>query len=256
MPEAKYKRILLKISGEALRGGQGSSIDNSTLTRIALQIKQVTEMGVGVGIVVGGGNIWRGAEAEMEGMDRVTADYAGMLATVINSLVLEDVLERNGVATRTMSAISLPQVAETYNIGQALKHIAKGRVVLFAGGTGNPYVTTDTAAALRAVEIHADVIVKGTRVDGVYDSDPEKNRKASMFHKISYFDVLKKDLKIMDLTAITLCKENNMPIIVFNVNQKGNLVRLVRGESVGTLVTPYSTTQTRNKVKSGKNRSV
>jgi uridylate kinase len=238
MPEAKYKRVLLKLSGEALRGGSSYSIDNSTLKKIALQIKEVTALGVSVGIVVGGGNIWRGAQAEADGMDRVTADYAGMLATVINALALQDVLEKQGVTTRTQSALDIRQVAEPYIRRQAIRHLEKGRVVIFAGGTGNPYMTADTAGALRAVEINAEVMLMPKNgVDGVYTDDPRKNPKARKIDKISHLEALKKRLKVMDSTALSLCLDNKLPIIVFNPELKDGIVNAVLGKSIGTLVT-------------------
>jgi uridylate kinase len=237
MPETKYKRILLKLSGEALRGGHSYGIDNPTLTRIARQIKQVTEMGVGVGIVVGGGNIWRGAQAEADGMDRVTADYAGMLATVINALALQDVLEREGVDTRTQSALDIKQVAEPYIRRRAIRHLEKGRVVIFAGGTGNPYMTADTAAALRAIEVGAEVLLMTkNNVDGIYSADPRKDPKAKKFDRITHLEALNKRLEIMDTTALSLCLDNKLPIIVFDLEAQDGMLKVVLGETIGTLV--------------------
>lgn len=232
----KYRRILLKVSGEALMGEKGFGIDAPILTRYAREIAELQSRGVQLGIVIGGGNIYRGVEHSSDGVDKVTGDHMGMLATMINGLALQSALEHQGVFTRLMSPINMEEIAEPFIRRRAIRHLEKGRVVIFGAGTGNPYFTTDTAAALRAIEINADVILKGTRVDGVYDSDPEENPKAFRFQEISYVDVLKKDLKVMDLTAITLCKENKMPIIVFNMNEDGALMRLSMGESVGTVV--------------------
>jgi uridylate kinase len=236
MTSLKYKRILLKLSGESLMGGQGYGIDNAILDQFAEEIKSIHQLGVQVGIVIGGGNIFRGVSKAAEHMDRVQADHMGMLATVINSLAMQDALERRGVFTRLLTAIKMEQIAEPFIRRRAIRHLEKDRVVIFGAGTGNPYFTTDTAAALRAVEIEADVIIKGTRVEGVYDSDPEKNPTANFFPQISYLDVLKKGLRVMDLTAITLCQENTLPIVVMNMNIKGNLLRLCQGEPIGTLV--------------------
>jgi uridylate kinase len=238
MPEAKYKRVLLKLSGEALRGKSSYGINNATLNRIALQIKEVVKLGVGVGIVVGGGNIWRGAQVEADGMDRVTADYAGMLATVINAIALQDVLERHGVDTRTQSALEIEKVAEPYIRRRAIRHLEKGRVVIFAGGTGNPYMTADTAGALRAIEISADVLLMTKYgVDGIYDADPNKNPKAKKIDKITYLKALSMRLKVMDTTALSLCLDNKLPIIVFNSEAKDGILKAVLGKSIGTLVT-------------------
>jgi len=237
MPEARYKRVMLKLSGEALRGGHSYGIDTPTLNRIAGQIKQVTALGVGVGIVVGGGNIWRGAQAEADGMDRVTADYAGMLATVINALALQDVLERQGVDTRTQSALDIAQVAEPYIRRRAIRHMEKGRVVIFAGGTGNPYMTADTAAALRAIEIGAEVLLMSkNRVDGIYTADPRKDPKAKKIDRITHMDVLNRRLAIMDTTALSLCLDNKLPIIVFDLEAKDGMLKAVLGRTIGTLV--------------------
>ena len=236
MSGLKYKRLLLKLSGESLLGDKGFGLDNKVLEFFADEVKAVHDVGVGLGIVIGGGNIYRGLSASDQGIDRVTGDQMGMLATLINSLALQNAIEKRGVYTRLMSSIKMDEIAEPYIRRRALRHLEKGRVVIFGGGTGHPYFSTDTAASLRAVEIQADAIVKGTRVDGVYDSDPEKNPSAFKFSKISYLDVLKKNLKIMDLTAVSLCQENNLPMIVFNMDVPGNLLKLVKGENVGTLI--------------------
>ena len=237
MTTTKYKRVLLKLSGEAFSGGVDFGIDAATLTRIAAQIKQVIEMGVQVAIVVGGGNIWRGAEAEQHGMDRVTADYAGMLATVIDALALQDALEREGVTTRTQSAINIQQVAEPYIRRRAIRHLEKGRAVIFAGGTGNPYMTTDTAAALRAIEIEAEVLLMTkNNVDGIYSADPRKNRGAKKFDKLTYLEALNLRLEVMDATALSLCLENRLPIIVFDLQAPRSIERAVLGDPIGTLV--------------------
>jgi uridylate kinase len=236
MAELAYKRILLKLSGESLLGKMEHGIDPTVVDTYAEEIKEVKELGVQVGIVIGGGNIYRGTSDSDDSIDKVTGDQMGMLATVINSLALQSALESKGVYTRLLSAIRMEEIAEPFIRRRAIRHLEKGRVVIFGAGTGSPYFTTDTAAVLRAVEIEADVILKGTRVEGIYDTDPEKNPNAFQFQEISYFDVLEKDLKVMDLTAVTLCKENNLPIIVFNINKKGNLKRLVRGDRIGTKV--------------------
>jgi len=233
----KYKRVLLKLSGEAFSGGAPYGIDTATLAKVARQIKRVMEMGVGVGIVVGGGNIWRGAKAEAKGMDRVTADYAGMLATVINALALQDSLEKEGVTTRTQSAIGIQQVAEPYIRRRAIRHLEKGRVVIFAGGTGNPYMTTDTASALRAIEIEAEVLLMTKHnVDGIYSADPIKDRSAKKFDRLSHLEALNMRLDVMDATALSLCLENKLPIIVFDLQAPQSLERAVAGEKIGTLV--------------------
>jgi uridylate kinase len=237
MTTTKYKRVLLKVSGEAFSGGADFGIDAATLSKVAEQIKQALEMGVSVAIVVGGGNIWRGAKAEKEGMDRVTADYAGMLATLIDALALQDALERKGVTTRTLSAIGVQQVAEPYIRRRAIRHLEKGRAVIFAGGTGNPYMTTDTAAALRAIEIEAEVLLMTkNNVDGIYSADPLKNPGAKKFDKITHHEVLKMRLEVMDTTALSLCLENKLPIIVFDLSAPRSLERAVIGEPIGTLV--------------------
>jgi len=237
MKHAKYKRALLKVSGEALTGGGEFGIDLATLANIAHQVKQAVDTGVELGIVVGGGNFWRGANAESRGMERATADYAGMLATLINALALQDAIEKEGVNTRTQSAIAVQAVAEPYIQRRAIRHLEKGRVVLFAAGTGNPYMTTDTAAALRAIEIGAEVLLMGKNgVDGVYDADPLKNPKAKKFDKISYIDALNLGLRVMDSTALSLCMENRLPIIVFDLQAPGSIVEAVAGEPIGTIV--------------------
>lgn len=237
MTAVKYKRVLLKLSGEAFSGQHDYGIDHATLIQIAQQIKRVTEMGVGMAIVVGGGNLWRGAQAEREGMDRVTADYAGMLATVINALALQDMLEKEGVVTRCQSAIGVQQVAEPYIRRRAIRHLEKGRVVIFAGGTGNPYMTTDTAAALRAIEIGAEVLLMAKdKVDGIYSADPVKDPKAKKFNKLTHFAALNLRLEVMDATALSLCLENKLPIIVFNLQAPRSIERAISGEPIGTLV--------------------
>ncbi len=232
----KYKRILLKLSGESLMGKKGHGIDPEVLNFFSREVKKIRELNVEVGIVIGGGNIYRGLNASDQGIDRVTGDQMGMLATMINSLALQNALENHGMYTRLMSAIKMEEIAEPYIKRRAIRHLEKGRIIIFGAGTGHPYFSTDTAASLRAVEIEADAIIKGTRVDGVYDSDPEKNPKATQFEAISYIDVLKKNLRVMDLTAISLCQENSLPIIVFNMDKEDNLLKLVLGENVGTKV--------------------
>lgn len=232
----KYKRILLKLSGESLMGKKQFGIDNSILERYARDIKEVKDLGIEVAIVIGGGNIFRGVQAERGGMDRAQGDYMGMLATMINSIALQSALEMLDVQTRLQSAIKMEQIAEPFIRRKSIRHLEKGRVVIFGAGTGNPFFTTDTAASLRAVEIDADVILKGTRVDGVYTDDPELNKDATRFDSISYREVISKGLKVMDMTAFTLCQENNLPIIVFDMNEEGNFKRVVQGEHVGTLV--------------------
>ncbi|MCK6600952.1 MAG: UMP kinase [Bacteroidetes bacterium] len=237
MSQLKYKRVLLKLSGESLMGNQSFGIDPAVLEHFADEVRAVKEMGVEIAVVIGGGNIFRGMSAAAKGMDRVQADYMGMLATVINSMALQDALERKGVFTRLMTAIKMEQIAEPFIRRRAVRHLEKGRVVIFGAGTGNPYFTTDTAAVLRAVEIEADAIFKGTRVDGIYDSDPERNPNAVKFPEISYIDVIQKNLRVMDLTAITLCQDNSLPIVVFNMNEPGNLKRILHGENIGSVVT-------------------
>ncbi|MRS61585.1 UMP kinase [Larkinella terrae] len=233
----KYKRILLKLSGEALSGEKGYGIDPVILDQYSLEIKRVVEMGVQVAIVIGGGNIFRGIQGERSGMDRVQGDYMGMLATVINAMAIQSSLEQHGLYTRVMSAIKMEQVCEPYVRRRAVRHLEKGRIVIFGAGTGNPYFTTDTTASLRAIEVEADVVLKGTKVDGVYTADPFKDKTATRYTTISFQDVYEKKLNVMDLTAFTLCKENNLPIIVFDMNRAGNLVRLVEGDDIGTLIT-------------------
>src|SRR6266571_2187894 len=235
--QPKYRRILLKLSGEALGGDTGVSISASSVHDMAEQIREVRELGIQVVVVVGGGNIFRGLTGSERGIERATGDYMGMLATVINSLALQDALEKLGVATRVQSAITMHQVAEPFIRRRAVRHLEKGRVVIFGGGTGNPYFSTDTAAALRANEIGAEVILKATKVDGIYDSDPKKNPGAKRFPQISYLDALQRQLKVMDSTAFSLCMDNKMPIIVFDLFRPHNLKRVVMGEKVGTLVT-------------------
>jgi uridylate kinase len=237
MTKPLYRRILLKLSGEALAAGQGFGVDNSRLHEIAGEIREVRELGVEVGIVVGGGNFFRGVAEQAREMDRVSADHMGMLATMINALALQDALEKQQVFTRVMSAIEMNQVAEPCIRRRAIRHLEKGRVVIFGAGTGNPYFSTDTAASLRAMEIKADVIIKATKVDGIYDADPMLVKDATRIEQISYMDVLKQGLRVMDATAISLCRENNLPIIVFNLNVEGNIRRVVLGEKVGSLVT-------------------
>jgi uridylate kinase len=232
----KYKRILLKLSGEALMGEKQFGIDSEILARYAEEVKAVAHAGVEVAIVIGGGNIFRGIQAAEGGMDRVQGDYMGMLATVINSMALQSALEKIGVDTRLQSAIKMEQICEVFIRRRAVRHLEKGRVVIFGAGTGNPYFTTDTAATLRGIEIEADVILKGTRVDGIYDLDPEKHKNAVKFETLSFDQVYEKNLNVMDMTAFTLCKENKLPIIVFNMNKAGNLMQLVSGQKVGTLV--------------------
>lgn len=235
--KSKFKRVLLKLSGEALMGDKSFGIDQKIVEYIAAELKGISKMGVQVAIVIGGGNIFRGLEASAEGMERTAADYMGMLATVLNSLALQNALEVNGMPTRVQSAIEMQELAEPYIRRRAVRHLEKGRFVIFAAGTGNPYFTTDTAAALRAVEIGADIILKATKVDGVYSSDPMKNPKAKKYPKIAYMDVLKKGLKIMDSTATSLCMDNNLPMMVFSLMKKGNIKRVFQGEKIGTLVT-------------------
>lgn len=232
----KYRRVLLKLSGEALMGDAGYGIDPKVIADLAEQIKGIAEDGVQVAITVGGGNIFRGVAGSANGMDRAQADYIGMLATVMNALALQDGLERHGVASRVQSAIEMRQVAEPYIRLRAIRHMEKGRVVIFAAGTGNPYFTTDTTAALRACEIDADCMMKATKVDGIYDSDPKANPDAVRFDKISYLDVLTKELNVMDAAAISLCKDNGMPLLVFDMTVPGNIARILKGDNVGTLV--------------------
>lgn len=236
MGKARYQRVLLKLSGEALEGERSFGIDFDTVNVIAKEIKDVVALGVQLGVVVGGGNIWRGAEAAKRGMERTAADYTGMLATLINCLALQNALEHIGVQTRVQSALGVQEIAEPYIQRRAIRHLEKGRVVIFAGGTGNPFFTTDTAASLRAVEIRAEVIMKATKVDGVYDRDPVGNPEAIMFKKIKYNEVLAKNLKVMDATAISLCRENGLPIVVFNLKKTGNIKAVICGKNIGTIV--------------------
>lgn len=237
MPNSKYKRILLKLSGEALNGGDKTQvIDFNILDQYAVEIKKIVDIGVEVAIVIGGGNIFRGASVEKSGIDRVQGDHMGMLATVINGMAVQSALEKHGIFTRLMSAINMEQICEPLIRRRAMRHLEKGRVVIFGAGTGNPYFTTDTTASLRAIEIEADIVLKGTRVDGIYTADPEKDPTASKYQHLSFDEALAKNLKIMDLTAFTLCKENNLPILVFDMNKKENLLNLVQGSEVGTLV--------------------
>ncbi|MBI5192168.1 MAG: UMP kinase [Nitrospirae bacterium] len=233
----RYKRVLLKVSGEALMGEKGYGIDPAVIDSIAEEIKEANESGVELAVVIGGGNIFRGLAATAIGMERASADYMGMLATVLNSLAMQDALEKKGIVTRVQSAIEMRALAEPYIRRRAMRHLEKKRVLIFAAGTGNPYFSTDTAAALRAMEIGAEVILKGTKVDGVYDADPVTNKDAKRFETLTHLDVLKLGLKVMDATAISLCKDNNLSIIVFNLRDKGNVTRVIKGEEIGTLIT-------------------
>ncbi len=235
--EPVYKRILLKLSGEALAGEQGYGIDPEVLGGIAEEVKDVGALGTQVAIVIGGGNIWRGIAASVGGMERATADYMGMLATVINALALQDAIEKSGVPTRVLSAIEMRAVAEPYIRRRAMRHLEKSRVVIFAAGTGNPFFTTDTAAALRAVEIGAEVILKATKVDGVYSADPKKDKEAKRLARLSYIEVLNRGLQVMDATAISLCMDNKLPIVIFDLTRRGNIKRIILGEPVGSVVT-------------------
>lgn len=236
MPSPVYRRILLKLSGEVLAGEQDFGIDPTKATQLANEIKSIHEMGVDIILIIGGGNIFRGLQAASKGMDRVTGDYLGMLATIMNAISLQDALEKTGVETRTLSAITVSQISEPYIRRRALRHLDKGRIVIVAGGTGNPYFTTDTAAALRATELKAQVLLKGTKVDGVFDKDPVVYSDAVRYNNVSFTEVLGKNLRVMDLTAITLCKENALPICVFNINNKGDLKRVVEGKNIGTTI--------------------
>lgn len=231
-----YKRILLKLSGEALAGKQGHGINTSVIKQIAQDVAEVHRTGVEIGLVIGGGNIFRGVAASAEGMDRASSDYMGMLATMINSLALQDALEKEGVPTRVQSAIAMAEIAEPYIRRKAMRHLEKGRIVIFGAGTGNPYFTTDTAASLRAMEINAQVLMKATKVDGIYDKDPVKHADAVKYDKISYIDVLNKGLQVMDSTAISLCMDNKLPILTFDLAKPGNILKVVQGQQVGTLV--------------------
>jgi uridylate kinase len=237
MADLKYKRILLKLSGEALAAGQGFGVDPIRVHEIAAEIREVHELGTEMAIVVGGGNFFRGVAVQAKDMDRVSADHMGMLATVINALALQDALEKQNVTTRVMTAIEMNQVAEPYIRRRAMRHMEKGRLVIFAGGTGNPYFSTDTAASLRAMEIKADVILKATKVEGIYDADPFAVKDAQMFDQITYLDIIQRGLKVMDTTSISLAKDNRLPVVVFKLAEKGNIKRVVMGEPVGTLVT-------------------
>lgn len=234
--KSKYRRILLKLSGEALAGGQGIGIHGATIGQIADDVKEASELGVQIGLVIGGGNFVRGVAQAAQGMDRASSDYMGMLATVINSMAMQDALEKRGLQTRVQSAIGMSAIAEPYIRRRAIRHLEKGRLVIFAAGTGNPYFTTDTAASLRAMEINADVIMKATNVDGIYNKDPRKHKDAKLFEQLTYMDVLKDGLQVMDSTAISLCMDNKLPIITFNLNKPGNIARVVRGEKIGTTV--------------------
>lgn len=235
-PDSKYRRILLKLSGEALGGAEGRGIDTPSLERIAGEVLTAKELGVSIGVVIGGGNLIRGAQVRDDGISRVAADQMGMLGTVINSLALQSALENKGCQTRVMSAVDMPKFAEPYIRRRALRHLDKGRVVIMAAGTGNPYFSTDTAAALRAVEIEAEVLLKGTKVDGVYNSDPKKDKAAKKYQTLSFSQVLADKLAVMDLTAVSLCMENHLPIIVFDLNNSGTLKRIIKGEQLGTIV--------------------
>lgn len=232
----QYKRVLLKLSGEALMGEQGFGISSQVIKYVAEEIRSIFDLGVQIAIVVGGGNIFRGIAASSYGMDRSSADHMGMLATVINSLALQDALEKKGVATRTQSAISMHEVAEPYILRRAVRHLEKGRVVIFAAGTGNPYFTTDTAAVLRAQEIHAEILLKATKVDGLYDSDPVINKDAKFLRRVKYMEVLERQLKVMDMTAISLAMDNNLPLAIFNLKKKGNIRKVICGEDIGTRI--------------------
>ncbi len=236
MASPAYKRILLKLSGEALAGSQGQGINNTVIKQIAQDVAEAFKAGVEIGIVIGGGNIYRGVAASAEGMDRASADYMGMLATCINALALQDALEKENIPTRVQTAIEMAEIAEPYIRRRAIRHLEKGRIVIFGAGTGNPFFTTDTAASLRAMEISAQVIMKATKVDGIYDKDPKKFSDAKKFDKISYIDVLNKGLNVMDSTAISLCMDNKLPIITFDMTHKGNVLKAVMGENIGTLV--------------------
>ena len=236
MPETAYQRVLLKLSGEVLAGGEGFGIDPAKATQLAVEVKSIHDLGIDIGLVIGAGNIFRGMEAAAKGMQRVTGDYLGMLATIMNAVCVQDALENIGSVTRTLSAITVAQIAEPYIRRRAIRHLEKGRIVIVAGGTGNPYFTTDTAAALRATELGAEVLIKGTKVDGVYDKDPVVHSDAVKYDRVSYKEAIQKELRIMDMTAISLCKENSLPIKVFNINRTGDLKKLLLGEPIGTLV--------------------
>jgi uridylate kinase len=236
MPETAYQRVLLKLSGEVLAGEEGFGIDPVKATELATEVKSIHDLGIDIGLVIGAGNIFRGMTAAAKGMQRVTGDYLGMLATIMNAVCVQDALENLGSVTRTLSAITVAQIAEPYIRRRAIRHLEKGRIVVVAGGTGNPYFTTDTAAALRATELGAEVLIKGTKVDGVYDKDPVVHSDAVKYDRVSYKEAIQKELRIMDMTAISLCKENSLPIKVFNINRTGDLKKLILGEPIGTLV--------------------
>ena len=236
MPETAYQRVLLKLSGEVLAGEEGFGIDPAKATQLAVEVKSIHDLGIDIGLVIGAGNIFRGMQAAAKGMQRVTGDYLGMLATIMNAICVQDALENLGTVTRTLSAITVAQIAEPYIRRRAIRHLEKGRIVVVAGGTGNPYFTTDTAAALRATELGAEVLIKGTKVDGVYDKDPVLHSDAIKYDRVSYTEAIQKELRIMDMTAISLCKENSLPIKVFNINRNGDLKKLILGEPIGTLV--------------------
>jgi|TARA_B100001996_G_scaffold379107_1_gene364303 uridylate kinase len=236
MSDPAYQRLVLKLSGEVLAGDKGFGIDPAKANNLAKEIKSIHDMGISIGLIIGAGNIFRGIQAASKGMQRVTGDYLGMLATIMNAVCVQDALENLGSVTRTLSAITVAQIAEPYIRRRALRHMEKGRIVVVAGGTGNPYFTTDTAAALRATELGAEVLIKGTKVDGVYDKDPLLHSDAKMYEKVSFKEVIQKELRVMDMTAISLCKENSLPIRVFNINKSGELKKLVLGEPIGTLV--------------------
>ena len=236
MPETAYQRVLLKLSGEVLAGEEGFGIDPAKATQLAVEVKSIHDLGIDIGLVIGAGNIFRGMQAAAKGMQRVTGDYLGMLATIMNAICVQDALENLGTVTRTLSAITVAQIAEPYIRRRAIRHLEKGRIIVVAGGTGNPYFTTDTAAALRATELGAEVLIKGTKVDGVYDKDPVVHSDAIKYDQVSYKEAIQKELRIMDMTAISLCKENSLPIKVFNINRNGDLKKLILGEPIGTLV--------------------
>ena len=236
MPETAYQRVLLKLSGEVLAGEEGFGIDPAKATQLAVEVKSIHDLGIDIGLVIGAGNIFRGMQAAAKGMQRVTGDYLGMLATIMNAICVQDALENLGTVTRTLSAITVAQIAEPYIRRRAIRHLEKGRIVVVAGGTGNPYFTTDTAAALRATELGAEVLIKGTKVDGVYDKDPLVHSDAIKYDRVSSTEAIQKELQIMDMTAISLCKENSLPIKVFNINRNGDLKKLILGEPIGTLV--------------------
>ena len=236
MPDPAYQRLVLKLSGEVLAGDKGFGIDPAKANSLAQEIKSIHDMGISIGLIIGAGNIFRGIQVASKGMQRVTGDYLGMLATIMNAVCVQDALENLGTVTRTLSAITVAQIAEPYIRRRAIRHLEKGRIVIVAGGTGNPYFTTDTAAALRATELGAEVLIKGTKVDGVYDKDPFLHPDAKMYEKVSFKEAIQKELRIMDMTAISLCKENSLPIRVFNINKSGELKKLVLGERIGTLV--------------------